>query len=168
MKAKLAEAATRYGETAETTIRETSSTIFSDAKIQGVVKAMVNDSPVFVDLLYVLGSKPEDLADFVETAQKNPGAAIRKLVLVEKLVMEELAAKGGKSEGETARGEDGKFKAPEKKTTAAPPPPKEVSGTQAASPDELETAYQHALKTGDARKIIDLENQRELRRRKGH
>lgn len=164
LQTKLDDAKSRYGETAESTIRETSSAIFNDAKIAGVVKALVNDSPVLVDLLYVIGSKAEDMADFVKTAQSNPGAAIRKLVLIEKFVMEELA-KGGKSENETAqRGDDGKFKAPEKKITAAPPPPKEVGATGAPPPDEVEAA----IKRGDDRAAIDAMNRADIRRRKGH
>lgn len=158
---KLAEAEKRYGEEAKGTISKAASTIFNDAKIPGAVKALVNDSPVLTDLLYVLGSKEEDMADFIQSAQASPGAAIRKLVLIEKLVIEELA-KSGKSD--TDRGEDGKFqKAPEKKLTAAPPPPKEVDGTKAAPPDASEAAY----KRGDARAYIEAENLRELRQRKG-
>ena len=158
---KLAEAQKRYGDTAKDTISTTANAVFEDSKIPGVVKALVNDSPVLVDLLYVLGSKPEDLEDFVSTARSNPSAAVRKLVLIEKLVMEELAK--GAPAAETERGEDGKFKAPEKKLTAAPPPPKEVGGKGAPPPDDAETAFNR----GDARAFIEAENRREFARRKG-
>lgn len=161
MSAKLNDASKRYGETAEATIRDTSGAIFADKKIPDAVKAVINDSPVLVDLLYTLGSDADALADFVSSARHNPGAAIRKAVLVEKLVMEELA-KG--SDDKTERGEDGKFKAPpEKKSTQAPPPPKEVSGRGAPAPDVVA----EALKTGDARAAIDEMTRRQLAKKQG-
>ena len=86
----------------------TATAVFEDSRIPGVVKSLVNDSPVLVDLLYVLGSKAEDLEDFISTAHSNPSAAVRKLVLIEKLVMEELAK--GAPDAETERGEDGNGK----------------------------------------------------------
>ena len=159
MQGKLADASKRYGDAAEATIRETSVTVFNDAKIPVVVKQMVNDSPVLVDLLYALGSDESGLADFIASAQQRPGEAIRKLVLVEKLVLEELAGQTGKTE----RGEDGKFQPPEKKTTSAPPPPKEVSGRGGPAPDPVEDA----LKTGDARAAIDQMTREQLRRKQG-
>lgn len=162
LQGKVDAAKERYGPEADKTIRETADTIFGDPKISGVVKSLVDDSPVLVDLMYVLGGKPDDLADFIKTAQSNPSAAVRKLVLVEKLVMEELA----KGSADTTRDETGKFKAstPEKKTTQAPAPPKEVGGTSAAPPDDVEAA----IKRGDDRAAIDAMNRAEIRRRKGH
>jgi hypothetical protein len=169
LEAKLTDATKRYGAEAENTITRTAGDVFGDAKVNGTVKQMLNDSPVLVDLLYVLGSKPEDLNDFLGDARSNPGAAIRKLVLVEKLVLEELAKGGTAAESDesgTQRDETGKFaKATpaEKKPTGAPPPPKEVSGRSAAPPDEVE----QALATGDARAAIDAMNRADLRKRKG-
>lgn len=165
LKAKLTEATKRYGESAEATIRTTADTLFQDAKIPAVVKSLVNDSPVLVDALFVLGSKAEDLADFIASARQSPGAAIRKFVLVEKLIQEELAK--GSADVQTERGNDGKFKAPEPKTTKAPPPPTEVGGRGAPPADEMETAFHKVSKSGDARSFIEAENAREIRRRKG-
>lgn len=159
---KVTAAEKRYGETAKTTIDSTAKTIFNDAALSPLVKGMVNDSPVLVDLLYALGSKGDDLADFVSSAKSNPTSAVRKLVLIEKLVIEELAKGGMKAE--TDRTEDGKFKAPEKKTTTAPPPPTEVSGQRGAPPDEVEAA----VKTNDFRTFRTAQNRSDLQRLKGH
>lgn len=163
MQGKLAEAKQRYGDEAEATIGETGRAFFTDPGIPAAVKALVEDSPVMVDLLYTIGSKAEDLAALVETARRDPGAAIRKIVLLERLVTEELA-KGSGAGGETpARGEDGKFKAPEKKTTQAPPPPKEVSGRGAAPPDEVESA----ASAGDFSRFRAAANRRDMARARG-
>jgi hypothetical protein len=159
---RVTDAEKRYGTETRQTIQKTANAIFNDAKVPPAVKAMVNDSPVMVDLLYVMGSKAEDLTDFIDSAHSSGSVAIRKLVLLEQLVIAEL----GKAKAETPeQGADGKFvKAPEKKTTAAPPPPKEVDGTKAAPPDEIEAA----IKRGDDRAAIDAMNRADIRRRKGH
>jgi len=114
----------------------------------------------------VMGSNADELAEFVSLAKTNPGAAIRKLVLVEKLVQEELA-KGGtpkaSSNGETAqRDETGKF-LPAKKTTSAPPPPRETSGRSSPPPD----AVDRAVKEDDFAAYRAEQNRREIARRKG-
>ena len=57
---KVSDAEKRYGTETRQTIQKTATAIFNDAKISPAVKAMVNDSPVMVDLLYVLGSKAGD------------------------------------------------------------------------------------------------------------
>lgn len=162
LQAKVDDATKRYGKDATTTINETATAIFTDAKVPEQVKSLLSDSPVLVDLLYVLGSKPEDLSDFLGSARSSAGAAIRKIVLVERLVMDELA-KGSSGTEATGRGEDGKFKAPEKKTTEAPPPPKEVGGRGGSPPDEVEDA----VKRNDFTAFHEAENRRELARRKG-
>lgn len=164
MQDRLSDAKQRYGAEAEPAIIEAAGAIFNDAQVHAVVKALVNDSPVLVDLLYVAASKPEDFAALLSEARTNPGAAIRRIVLLEKLVQEELA-KGGKPEAGSAatRGEDGKFKAPEKKVTGAPPPPKEVSGRGTSPPDEIESA----AKNGDFRSYRDAANRRDLARAQG-
>jgi chemotaxis protein histidine kinase CheA len=163
---KLADAKKRYGDDAEDQIRSTARDVFNDDAIPLAVKALANDSPVLVDLLYVMGSNADELAEFVSLAKTNPGAAIRKLVLVEKLVQEELA-KGGtpKASGNgdaPQRDETGKF-LPAKKTTSAPPPPRETSGRSSPPPDESETA----LKEGNFALYREVENRREIARRKG-
>ncbi|HZW05386.1 MAG TPA: hypothetical protein VFF58_00630 [Candidatus Nitrosotalea sp.] len=131
--------------------------ITEDQQIPFPVKAVINDSPAFVDLMYVL-AEPTALADLIATAKTNPAAAIRKIVLTEQLVIAELAkAKGadksgkdGKGAGENdgkTRDASGKFVSPEEKDGAAsepkpraPKPPSEVGGRGTASEDALVTA----------------------------
>jgi hypothetical protein len=172
MQAKLTEATKRYGAEAGSTIQTTVKTIFGDQAIPGVVKAMMDQSSVFVDLAYVIGSKPEEFAQFVELAKSNPGAAIRKLVLTERLVMEELAkggtakaAEDGGNADEVPRGSDGKFqspKTPEKKTTQATEPPEEVSGRSSTPPDELAAA----ANANDFTRFRNAANARDLAKRR--
>jgi len=158
-KAKLAEASARYGETAAPTIVEAAKSIFTETMPAGV-KAIINDSPVVVDLLYVLNSKPGELAGFIELARTNPGQAIRKAVLMEQLVSEEL----GKSPA-TTRDTNGKFvsSAPETKVSKAPPPPREVSGRGSPPPDEVEQALKH----NDFRAFREAANRRDLMKWQG-
>jgi hypothetical protein len=163
---KLAEAKTRYGDDAESRIRSTAKSVFNDEQIPMAVKALANDSPVLVDLMYVMGSDPNELDEFVSLAKSNPGAAIRKLVLVEKLVQEELA-KGGtpKASGNgdaPERDESGKF-LPAKKVTSAPPPPRETSGRSSPPPD----AVKRAIDDGDFLSYRAEQNRRDIAKRKG-
>lgn len=155
----------QYGADAREPIQSAAKQVFEDPKVNGIVKEMVNGSPVLVDVLYTLGGDEAGLADFLADARSNPGAAIRKFVLLEKLVTEELAK--GSTESQPERGEDGKFKAPPEKKTAAPPPPKEVSGRGSAPPDEVESATQAALKGDDAGPAIEAMRRARLRRLKG-
>lgn len=145
--------------------------IFEDKAIHPAVQQLVNASPVFTDLLYVIGGNEADMADFLSSAKTNPVEAIRKTVLLEQLVMEEIK-KGGKSdkdapketEGETQeRDASGRFKAPQTKISSAPRPTKEVSGRGAAPPDPEEAARQR----GDFRGWMKLRNARDLARMKG-
>ena len=119
MQTRLDAAKSRYGEGSDATIVEAAKAIFQDQQIPGAIREVLNESDVLIDVLYTLGKDAEGLAEFVELAKSKPGAAMRKAVLVEKLVSEELG-KGGSSAGETPeRGADGKFvsqKPPEKKT----------------------------------------------------
>lgn len=161
---KVEAARKRYGAEADSTIATTATEIFNDQKIPAAVKAVINDSPVLVDLLYVMGSKAEEFQEFLKLARSNPGAAIRKAVLVERLVSEELA-KGGKSDaGAPDRDESGKFKQPPaKKVTEAPPPPREASGRGAVPPDEVESA----AKANDFAAFRNAANRRDMARHKG-
>jgi pimeloyl-ACP methyl ester carboxylesterase len=89
------------------------------------VKSIIGQfqSEVWPDIVYTLGSKPEELQAFIKLAKENPGAAIRKAVLTEHLITQELS-KGGKPEAKSeaktdvTRDESGKFqKAPEKEAS---------------------------------------------------
>lgn len=162
LKGKVEAAVARYGEESGGKIITTAGSIFGDAKVPDVIKEMLNSSDVLPDLLYAIGGDENNLTDFLDTARTNLPMAIRKLSTVEALVIQELSK--GKTE---ARGENGQFKAPEKKQTSAPPPPREVGGERASLPDELEEAFKEAERTGDGRKLIDLENRQFLARRRG-
>ena len=155
----------RYGAEADAAIGQAIDSLVS-SDMPGVVKRLINDSPVLIDLAYVMGSKPEDLKSFLELAKSNPSAAIRRVVLMEKLVQEELV-KGSTSGDSTGdRDETGKFtsrKEPQKKTTAAPPPPVEVSGRGSAPPDEEAVA----AKTGDFEAFRAARNRADMERLRG-
>jgi hypothetical protein len=175
---KMDAAKVRYGDTATDTIKGAAVALANDQQIPESVKAIISDSPVMVDMLYVVGSKPEELAEFIALAKANPNAAIRKAVLLEQLVTEELAkgaktapAAGAAAAETPARGESGQFVAtgaaaktpPAKKTTEAPPPPREAGGRSAAPPDELERAATEL----DFRAHRELANRRDLARFNG-
>ena len=86
------------------------------------VLSIINDSDHLADLLYTIGSDDAEMTKFVAMAKSSPNKAIRYVAKVESLIAEELAKPA------TARGEDGKFKAPETKKTSAPKPPSPVGG----------------------------------------
>ncbi len=168
MEGKLEAARKRYGDAVDNTISTSAGAIFNDQQIPAAVKALLNDSPVLVDLLYTLGSKEEDLNAFLNLARTNPGAAIRKAVLMESLINEELAG-GGKAaagSGEPARDESGKFakqQAPAEKVTKAPPPPKEASGRASTPTDEVESA----ATANDFARFRSAANRRDMARFRG-
>jgi hypothetical protein len=166
---KMTEAKGRYGDEAVGIISATARAFTGDQQIPQAVKAILNDSRVWTDLLYTLGAKPADLDSFIQLAKSDPGAAIRKAVLMEQLVQTELAKGGKKPEagGEDAvvRDDSGKFKktTPEKKESDAPPPPKEVSGRGTPPADEVE----RAVKTSDFAAFKRSQNAKDLARRRG-
>jgi len=163
MQAKFAEAKTRYGDKAETTIVSAAQSLTGDAQIPAAVKSMFEQSPVMTDLLYAMGSNASEFEDFLALAKSNPAAAIRKMVLTESLVSAELAkgAKPAASEA-TERDDTGKF-TPAKKVTSAPPPPREAAGRSAPPSDEAETA---AL-AGDFRRFAAAENRKDVAAKRG-
>lgn len=176
LSSKVQEAKTRYPDFDQRVMPAVDS-IMTDQQIPFAVKAVLNDSPDFVDLMYTL-SEPAALKDLIATAKQNPAAAIRKIVLVEQLVQAELAkGKTAKADGadKTASGEgaqrdaSGKFvKAGESsddkgKTDAAsetkpraPKPPSEVGGRGTATEDVLRSAAQK----GDFRSFEAEQNRR--------
>lgn len=165
---KVAEATKRYGADATGTIAEAARGIWHDQAIPEGVKQFFSGSPALVDTLYVLGSKPEEFAQFLDAARSDPAAAIRQFVMVEHLVMEELTGrKPAKPESadDTPRDPSGKFTkaSPAPPVTKAPPPPREASGRSAAPPDEVESA----AKDGDFARYRLAANRRDLARRKG-
>lgn len=128
--------------------------LFDNPKIPSAVKALIDDSEVSVHLLYVIGGD----ADFVEMAENKPAAALRKIVLMEKSIQEELA-KGGEK---LARDDAGKFvkaEEPEPKPRA-PKPPSEVGGKGSAPQDALKSAAE----ANDFRAFEAEENRRRFAR----
>ena len=138
MRDRLDATAERYGANARGVIEKTAK-IFDDSSVNVVVKALLNDSPILTDLLYVIGGDGEKYAEFIEDARRNPAKAIRELVLLEDLTKQEL--KGAKAEM-PEKGPDGKFvaKTPEPKTHRGGPTASErKSAAEWSQPtDELE------------------------------
>lgn len=161
---KLADARSRYPD-ADAAIAPAAKAILGDAAVPPVVKALVDGSPVMIDLLYVLGSKADELTSFVNLARTNPLEAVRKIAVMENLVKGEM---GKTTSGQAQRGEDGKFQpadktTPEKKETKAPPPAHEVAGRGAPPPDEAESA----VKSNDFRAFKAAADRKDIARRQG-
>lgn len=125
--------------------------------ISPTVAGMINSSPVLADLLYVIGSNEADMNDFLHTARTDPAAAIRKAVLLEQLVIEELTKQNPK--------------APERQVAKPPAPASEVSGKTPPLIDEVQSAAQASADSGgDPRKFsayMQAKNRADLARRKG-
>ena len=167
---KLDEAKERYGAEADTAIVKVAQQICGDRDIHPAVKVLLDESPVLADLLYVMGSEPEEFADFMREARERPGIALRRAVLLEKLVQDELASKNGTATAPKRDAETGQFvaaekaeKPPVKKTTAAPAPPSEVSGRGSPPVDEQE----RASKENDFRAFRAIDNRKALARIRG-
>ncbi len=169
IKARVDEAKARYGDEAEQTIAQTARALWNDQAIPEMVKSFLGDSPALLDVLYALGSQPDELAAFVELARTNPGAAVRKAVALEGQLPPQGEAKAGKPAPQ--RDADGRFvpaaaaKTPaEKKPTDAPPPPaRELSTRGSTPPDEIESA----VASGDFRTYMAAKNRRDLEQRRG-
>jgi SepF-like predicted cell division protein (DUF552 family) len=163
---KLAEAKTRYGDEAQAVITKTVAEIVGDAKIPAAVKAIINESPVLVDLMYVMGETPEDLSEFIEMARTDPGAAIRKAILLERLVVEELSKNNGKKSTKTESSEQAEDKgksAKGSKNENPPPPPEELGSSRGALPNPAE----EAARAGDVSRYMREKNREQLARMRG-
>ena len=163
---RLAEAKRVYGEEAEPAIVSAAQSLFNDQAIHPAIKGLVNDSPAMTHVLYVMGSNQAEFNDFLSTAKSNPGEAIRRLVTLENLVMEELRKQSPSNGQVPERGEDGKFissKPPARKPSEAPPPAREVSGRGAPPPDEVSAAFQR----NDFNAFRNAANRRDLAKFKG-
>jgi hypothetical protein len=110
-------------------------TFESFAKVQfpGVIVAMLNDSEVLPELMYVL-SDETTRSNFIEAAQKTPGKAVRALAQMEA----DIRAK--QSSQRTEEPEKKEPKSSDEPKPRAPKPPSEVGGRGAAGEDELRTA----------------------------
>jgi hypothetical protein len=165
---KVNEAKTKYGEEAQAVISKTVNQLFSDNQIPLTVKAIIDESPVMVELLYGIGAKPEEFASFLELARNQPGQSLRKLVLMENGIIEgektprNEAPKGEEGEGQDLPERDDKGQFISRKVSKAPPPPLEMGGTKGQAPDEVEAAvkagnfaaYQAAQNARDAARFL--------------
>ena len=149
---KIDEAKSRYPDFMET-IEPARQAIFEDKDVHPAVKAMVDASPVFVDLLYVIGKKSDDMARLTKLSKTNPIEAIREIVLLDALVREE---RSGKAKEEVV-------KVPAKRVPTAPDPGYEASGT-ATSPGDV---VAEAVKKSDYVAFAAEQNRRDIARRKG-
>jgi len=160
---KIREAEKRYGAESGGLISATAREISGDQQIAEPIKQILGGSDVMADLLYTIGSGA-DRQEFIDLARSNPGAAIRKIVLMEEMVKAELG-KGSKVEQPPSdRDDTGKFlkRVPERKESEAPPPAREVSGRGSALPDPAEAAF----KAGDFRSFREIENRKEIEKRR--
>lgn len=133
----------------DTVITPVSTAIMNDQQIPTAVKLLINESPVLVDLLYVMGSDAGELENFISLARTNPAAALRKVVTLEQLVSEELSGKKSSAPSSPAP----------KKITSAPGPTHEVSAIGTAPPDEIGSAVQ----SDNFQAYRRLANQRDLK-----
>ena len=151
MQAKVDDARGRYPDYDEV-IEPARQAIFEDKGVHPAVKAMVDASPVFVDLLYVIGKKPDDMARIAKLSKSNPIEAIREIVLLDALVREERNGKPKEV-----------VKVPAKRVPTAPDPGYEASGT-ATSPGDV---AQEAVKKNDFAAFQREQNRKDIVRRKG-
>ena len=163
---KIREAQARYGPEAGKVIKEAALAMVENGlyKIHPAVADLVGTSSVWADLTYAIGSDPAELQKFIQLAKSDPGAAIRRAVVMEQMVKDELA-KGGKLElSETERDDSGQFvshKSPEKKESSAPPPAREVSGRGTAPSNPLE----RAVKENDFSSYREQQNEKAMKKR---
>jgi hypothetical protein len=164
---RLQQARERYGDEAEGSITLAARSVFGDQAVHPAIKGIINESPVIADLLYVMGSNETELQQFIQTARTNPGEALRRAVVLEQYVKDELhKVSNGTSNGTRAdstapeRDESGRF-LPAKKE--APPPAREVSGRASPPPNEADAAFNR----GDARGYMNAKNREQIAARKG-
>lgn len=140
---RLEDAKQRYPE-AEPVINRTATTLNTDAEIPQIIKAVIANSKVMVDLLYVLGGDEAKFQDFVKLTKTNPHEALEQVYEAQRLVKVELAGKAkADPTKEAARDDKGKFvkaEIPETPTPRAPKPPSEIGGKGSAPEDVQLTA----------------------------
>src|SRR5215831_5234212 len=166
--AKFNEARQRYGDEGAKTVQATAGVFFNDQAIHPAIKGLLNESPVLADLLYIMGSDQGELNQFIQVARTNPGEALRRAVVLEQYVKDELSksSNGAASKEPTGpaphelldRDERGRFLAKE-----APPPAREVSGRASPPPNEADAAFH----SGNVRAYINAKNREQLAARRG-
>lgn len=146
--------------------------IVKNQDISPVVKQMLNDSDIFPDLIFTIGSDPKELQAFVEMAKSDPRKALKYIILTENLIAEELDKSG--SSTAVSRGENGQFAKPaptpaKRGPESSPEPPLEVGSRGAGPMDESGRALS-AIERGDPNAVrawMKAENAKDLRRRRG-
>ena len=129
---------------------------------------IIDTSDYLADVVYTIGSDPEELSRFVQMARDNPAKAVRYVAKVETLIEQELTKPRnvkGQFQAETEEPKTPAKRGPE----SAPAPPLEVGTRGAGVLDESERALQ-AIERGDSsafRAFMNAENAKELRRRRG-
>jgi hypothetical protein len=131
LQAQLDEVKAKYPD-AENKIKDTLSS-FSKVQFPGAISAMLNDSEVLPELMYVL-SDETTRNNFIEAAQKTPGKAIRALAQMEIDIRAKQSAQVATDTDEK------KDKPSAEPKPRAPKPPSEVGGRGAAPEDELRSA----------------------------
>lgn len=157
---KLEQAAQKYGEDGARRIGESAVAIFHDQQIDPGVKRQLDRSPNLTDVLFVMSENRADFEAFLNEARTAPWDAIERVVVLKRLVNEELQ----RQQKAAPRTENGQFApaTPAKRETKAPPPPIETGGRSSPPPDAATAAWQ----TGDVRGYIREMNRKELASRK--
>ena len=165
MQQRLDRAKERYGTEAEPKIIDTARTVFDDTGVAPALKTAMGRSDVLVDALYVMGSDPDELSEYLDLARKDPLEALRKWFTVEALVKEELAkGSAAKPSDGPPRGPDGKFLQPAKVKVVAPAPPVELNGSASPPGDERE----RAAAAGNFRSFKTEADRRDMQRMRGN
>lgn len=126
---KVEEGKAIYGEEFGDLADQAAGAILSDQGLPQIVKDRFAHSDVLPHLVYMLGSDPAALADFLKTAKSDAFKALDQIALTESLVREEIGNK------EAERNDKGQFKSPAKPKTSAPKPPSPVSGASTGAFD---------------------------------
>jgi hypothetical protein len=138
LQGKMEEGRTRY-QNFDDTIKPASIAI-AEANIPIEIKGFISQSPYMTDLLYVLGSDPKALTEFLETARTNPFAALRKTALMETEIANELEKSKAKPASKSEAKAESSKEPPAKPEPRAPEPPKELGGKGTTPTDELDDA----------------------------
>lgn len=128
---KVEETQKRYPEFAKVADETAAALLEAPKEIQNWIQR----SPMAFDLIYTIGEKPEALQDFMDTAKKDPLAAIRKLAFLEIEIGKEL---NKPKETETTEAEE----TPAKEKPRTPKPPSEVGGRGVTPEDVALSAVQ--------------------------
>ncbi|HWH56107.1 MAG TPA: hypothetical protein VN682_00680 [Terriglobales bacterium] len=114
-----------------------------------MIRAMLDDSECLPELMYVL-SDEKTRSNFIETAAKNPGKAIRVLAQMEADIKQSASPETAEATSEP--------KPPAEPKPRAPKPPSEVGGRGTAAEDELHSA----AKANDFRTFEAEQNRRKF------